>query len=103
MAPVALHVLLVERRGGRVGLRRGAVVAGAHPDVRGHVHEMPGARHERLEPLRAGDRALRRARRFDGVNVIVIRARMIRVALHHAFERRDDLARCPARDRHRSV
>ena len=37
-----------------------------------------------------GTRALGRLRRFDGVNVVVIRARMIRIALHHALERRDD-------------
>ena len=40
-------------RGGiGVALRRRAVVAGANVDVRGHVHEMTGAGHQRLEPLR---------------------------------------------------
>ena len=37
-----------------------------------------------------GHRALGRLRCFDRVNVVVIRAGVIRVALHHALERGDD-------------
>ena len=85
-----LDVALVD--GGRVGvtLRGFHVLPGADVDVRRHVNEVTRARHERLEAAGLRHRALRRLRRFDRVNVIVIRPRMVWIARHHAFERGDD-------------
>ena len=52
---------------------------------------MTGAGDERLEPLGARHAAFRRPRRFDRMDVIVIGARMPRVARHHPFQGGDDL------------
>ena len=82
-----LEVLLVHGRGVGIALRRLRVLAGADIDVRRHVHQVSRAGHQRLEPAGLRHRALGRLRRFDRVNVVVIRARMIRIALHHALER----------------
>ena len=77
--------------GDGVGLLRRDVVARADVDVRGHVHEVAGRRHERLQPLGRGKRALGALRGFGGVDVEVVRARMVGVALQDRLEHGDDL------------
>ncbi len=61
--------------------------------MRRHVDEVAGARHQRRQPLGRRRRSIGRLRRFDRMDVVMIRARMLRIALHHAFERRHDLSR----------
>jgi hypothetical protein len=57
---------------------------------------MAGRRHQRVEPLRALERALRRLRRLDGVDVVMIGADVLGFAAQNALEDGDDLfgARC---------
>ncbi len=59
-------------------------------DVARHVHEVAGAGNGPPQPVRIGLGALGPVRRLHRVDVIVHRARMVRVARQHAFERRHD-------------
>ena len=88
-----LDVLAIDLR--RLGIaRHGAlVVARAHVDVRRHVNDMTGGRYERVEPLRARERASRRRRRFDRVDVVMVGADVHRIALEHRLQHRDDFFR----------
>jgi hypothetical protein len=61
------------------------------------VDEMSRARHERQQALRAGECAFRRRRRFDRVNVIVVRAGVVRSPSEHALEYRHELQRVGCR------
>ncbi len=90
LAAVRLDEGTVGRRRLRVRLGRAGVVAGALEDVRRHVHEMSGRRRRGTQPLRTGERALRMRRRLDGVDVVVIRAEVMGVALQHRLQRADD-------------
>ena len=74
-----------------VGAGGGGLVADARIDVRGHVGEVAGGRRQRIEPQRARQRAARRRRRLDGVDVVVIGAEVIRIACEHRLEHGDDL------------
>jgi len=47
--------------------------------MRGHVHEMTGGGRELLQTGGAGQRALGVRRRLNRVNVVMIRAKVIRV------------------------
>ena len=102
-----LDEALVNRRRLRIALHRRIEIAGAHVDVRRHVHEVTGLGHQRFETTRRGHRLLGVRRRFDGVNVVVVRTRVIGSTAQDAFECRDDLGReigrsavdCPERPR----
>jgi hypothetical protein len=59
-------------------------------DVARHMHEVAGAGNGTPQPVGIGLGALRPVRRLHRVDVIVDRARMVRVARQHAFERRHD-------------
>ena len=75
------------------------VVPAADPrvDVRGHVHEVAGARQQLAQRVRGRD-ALGRVRRgFDRVHVEVQRTGVLGIARDHRFERRDDLGRVALR------
>src|SRR5262245_50797513 len=52
---------------------------------------MAGRRHQRVEPLRALERAVWRLRRLDCVNVVMIGADVLRIAAQHTLEHRYDL------------
>ena len=79
----------------RLGVGRDGpgVVAGPHVDMRRHVDEVTRGRHQRLEAFGAGERPLRRVRRFDGVDVVVVGAHVARAALQHRLEHVHDLQR----------
>ena len=77
--------------GALVGLRRAQVVAGAHVDVGRHVHQVARAWHERLQTGGARERAFGMRRRLDGVHVVVVGARVERIALQHRLEHGGDL------------
>ena len=70
-------------------------------DVARHVHEVAGAGNGAAQPVGIGLGALRPVRRLHRVDVIVDRARMVRVARQHAFERRHDGAALRVRARGR--
>ncbi len=80
---------------GRRDVRRRRVGVAAHPlvDVRGHVDHVAGAGHQRAQPVRRGLRALGALRRFHGVDVEVVRSRMVLVAGQHLLEGGHDLVR----------
>jgi hypothetical protein len=92
-----LDVALVRGDGAPVRLGRVGVAPDAHVDVGRHVHQVAGGRRESGEPLRARQCPLRARRRFDGVDVVVVRAQVVRVLREHAFEDRDDLRRAGRR------
>jgi hypothetical protein len=73
---VIANVGLVGVNGVLVGLDRVEVPADPDVDVTGHVHDVPGARHECRQPLGGRESPLR-LHRFHGVDVEMIRARMI--------------------------
>ena len=89
--PRALEVPLVDGDRAHVRVDGLRVVPGPHVDVRRHVDEVAGARDEVVQPARRSEPALRMRRRLDGVDVVMIRARVLRVAGEDGFERRDDL------------
>ncbi len=80
LRPGCFEISLVRR--GRIGIaaRGRLVITDPFVDVRGHVHQMTGHWHQLWQLWRVRQRALRMRRSFDGVNVIVNRAGMIRVA-----------------------
>ena len=59
-------------------------------NVGGHVREMAGGRREFCQPIRAGQRLLGMRRRFDRVNIVMIRTEVIRIPLQNRFEDRND-------------
>ena len=61
--------------------------------MRWHVHEVTRSRHQRLEARRAGQRPLGGRRCLDRVDVIVVRARVVRIPPEHGFQHRDELER----------
>jgi hypothetical protein len=72
-----------------VGLRGLVVAADSLHDVRGHVLEVAGSWHHAAQTLRGGDTPSGVGRRFDGMNVdgmnvVVVRARMPGVLLTEA-------------------
>jgi hypothetical protein len=90
---IRFDVRAVGLRGEIVNARGRFIVADALIDVRGHVHEMTRGRRQRAEPIRAWQRTFRQRRRFDGVNIKMIRADVIRVAPQDGFEHGDHFFR----------
>ena len=74
-----------------VGRYRVGVASHPDVDVGGHVDEVPGARHQRREPLGARHRFLRR-HGLDRVDVVVACTGVARVGPQHALELGHDLA-----------
>ena len=69
----------------RAGCRRGVRVAAHAPEgVRGHVHQVARARHQRREALGGGTARSGCRRGLHGVDVVVVGARVVRVARQHA-------------------
>jgi hypothetical protein len=64
----------------------------ADVDMPGHVHDMPGTRHQLRQAIRAVLSALREGR-FDGVDVVVTRTGVVRIDVECAYERTEDLVR----------
>ena len=85
------RVLLVGGDGAAVGLGGVVVAPDALIDVRRHVHEVAGARHHAADAIGRRQRLLRMRRGLDGVDVVVVGARMLRAAREHLLERRRDL------------
>ena len=69
------------------------IIAGPYIYVRGHVNQMAGAGSETGEPLGTGHGLLGMLGCLDGVYIKMISADVVRVALQHAFEHIDYLAR----------
>ena len=67
------------------------VAAHAPVDVGGHVHQVPGPRHERPEPVGGGLAPARVRPGLDRVDVEVEGSRVVGVRPQHALERRQDL------------
>ena len=55
------------------------VLSGPHVDVRRHVDQVPGSRHQLRQPVGAGQRPLGRGRGLHRVDIEVAGARMVRV------------------------
>jgi hypothetical protein len=64
-----------------------------HIDVRRHVDEMPGLRREARQAIRRRQTPLRVRPGLDGVDVEMIRARMVRVARHDEPQRTENFLR----------
>ncbi len=79
--------------GALVGVGRVVVPAHACIDVRGHVHEVTGARHEIDQTVGGRQRLLGLVRRLHRVDVEVVRAGMVGVDLEHPLEGDDDFGR----------
>ena len=79
----ALDVGLIRQRGFLVSFQRCFVIAGAYINVRGHVHDVSRGGRQFGQPMRAGQRALRRIRGLHRMNVVVNRAQMIRLTPNH--------------------
>ena len=62
------------------------MVAGTDIDVRRHVNEVPGSGRERGEPLRRRKRGLGMRGSFNGVDVEMICADVVGIALQHGLE-----------------
>ncbi len=90
---VTRQILMIHHRGGRIALRRLPITPQPHVDMRRHMHQMSGTRHQRGQPLRTVERALRVGRGFDRMNVIVTGTRMIRMLPQCRFQDRHDLLR----------
>ena len=84
------EIRLIHRRRGGVGPRRAPVLAGADVDVRRHVHEVAGSRHERLEAGCRRGRTLRCARGLHRVDVIMVRPRVRGLLREYALDLRGD-------------
>jgi hypothetical protein len=80
-----------------VGFHGSFIIAGANVNMRGHVHDMPCARGEGSQPIRSRKRALGSGRSLHGMDVIVDRAQMIRIALYHRLQRGHDFIRTDLR------
>ena len=86
----ALHLILldvgmVDVGGDLVPVGRRAIVADQHVDVRRHVDEMAGGGSDRIELLCRGKRPFGMRRRLDGMDVEMVRARMVWIARQHRF------------------
>jgi hypothetical protein len=89
-------VRLVRMDGVLVRRDRVRPAADADVDVRRHVHQVTGTRHQRGQALRAVHCTLR-VRRLDGVDVVVARTRMIRPGGQDSLEIRHYLGRAGTR------
>ena len=89
----ALDVRLIRKRRFLVRLQRGFIIARANVNVRWHVHDVSGGRRELRQAICSRQRALRRIGGLDGMNVIVNRAKMVRLAANHGLERCNDFFR----------
>jgi hypothetical protein len=80
--------------GDRLLVDLGGIVEPADPveDVRAHVHDVAGARHQRRQAIGVGLGALRRGRGLGDMDVEVDRADMIGVGREDPLDRRDRLA-----------
>ena len=72
---------LVRRSGHGIAMSRRRMIPHPRVNMRGHVHQVTGSRRELLQPGRTGQGALGMRRRFHGVDIIMIRSEMMRVAL----------------------
>ncbi|MNC40845.1 hypothetical protein D3C75_895850 [compost metagenome] len=84
--PFALQEFAVGDDGPAVGGQRGIVVAAQHIDVRGHVSQVPGIRHQVAQGIAGAQGPFRVGRHFHGVDVHVQHARMWRFTLVHALQ-----------------
>ena len=76
-----------------VAARGLVVISDAHVDVRGHVHEMTGGGNLRGKFRHVRQSTLRMRRGFDGVDVVMNRADVIRIAFEDGFEHADNFFR----------
>ncbi len=88
---------LVDLDGARVRVGGVRVAADPHVDVRRHVHDVAGRRHGGRDRVGSAERPLGMRRRLDGVDVVVVRARMAGGAGEDLLERRHDLLRAGLR------
>ncbi len=84
-------VFLIDNDGVYVCFGRFGVITGAVVNVRRHVNQVTGLGGDLAKALGARQSSFSSVRRFNGVNVIVVRASVIWIATHHTFKHRDDL------------
>ena len=94
--PTILPITAVSRDRFHVGIDRLLPAPATNVDVRWHVHVVREARLQGTQSIRCRRRPLRMRRRFDRVNVEMIRERMLRVQFQDRVQRRENLVR--ARD-----
>src|SRR4029078_2517199 len=85
----SLEVLAISFSRVGVASRGRIVVACADVYVGRHVNKMAGSRSKHLEPLRACQGPLRMRRSFHGMDVVVVRTDVLRVASKYGFQNRD--------------
>ena len=69
------------------------ILAHPHINVRGHVDQMSGRRRVIPQPVGGGQSVLRMRSRLDGVNVEMVRTRMIGITRRDVSERGEDFLR----------
>jgi len=90
-------VTLVCRDGFEIGLDRFQPAAGANVDVRRHMSVVREAGLQIAKAVRRSNRAFRMRRCFHGMNIKMIRERMIGVQLQHRLKRRQNFVRAGLR------
>jgi hypothetical protein len=93
----ALDVRAIDRRRFLVRLHRRRIISRADVNMRRHMHDVSRRRSQRSQPVRRRQRPFRRIRRLHGVNVVMERTQMVRIAFHHRFQSCDNLLRAVLR------